>query len=63
MKISIIELIPKFKDNAILLSQIVKVNSPIIKAEEILDIVNTRILDHKIAEVLKNKLKKILREI
>jgi len=39
------------------------VNSPIIKAEEILDIVNTRILDHKIAEVLKNKLKKILREI
>ena len=52
MVITIIELIPKPKDNTISLSQTVKVSSSIIKAEEILDISNAHILDHEIAEVL-----------
>src|SRR3954451_25454498 len=63
MVISIIELIPKPKDNTISLSQTVKVSSSIIKAEEISDISNARILDHEIAEVLKNKPKKTLEEM
>ncbi|GES92780.1 hypothetical protein GLOIN_2v1777834 [Rhizophagus clarus] len=63
MLISIIELIPKPKDNTISLSQTVKVSSSIIKAEEISDISNARILDHEIAEVLENKPKKTLEEM
>jgi hypothetical protein len=63
MVISIIELIPKPKDNTISISQTVKVSSSIIKAEEISDISNARILDHEIAEVLENKPKKTLEEI
>ncbi|GES74685.1 hypothetical protein GLOIN_2v1826084 [Rhizophagus clarus] len=63
MLISIIELIPKPKDNTISLSQTVKVSSSIIKVEEISDISNARILDHEIAEVLENKLKKTLEEM
>jgi len=39
------------------------VSSFIIKAEEISDISNTRILDHEIAEVLENKLKKTLEKM
>src|SRR3954451_392083 len=62
MVISIIELIPP-KDNTISLSQTVKVSSSIIKAEEISDISNARILDHEIAEVLENKPKKTLEEM
>ncbi|RGB24048.1 hypothetical protein C1646_773622 [Rhizophagus diaphanus] len=62
MVISIIELIPKPKDNTISLSQTVMVSSSVIKAEEISDISNACILDHKIAEILKNKLKKTLLE-
>ncbi|CAI2190170.1 4455_t:CDS:2 [Funneliformis geosporum] len=63
MLISIIELIPKPKDNTISLSQTVKVSSSIIKAKEISDISNARILDHEIAEVLENKPKKTLEEM
>ncbi|CAI2192302.1 12520_t:CDS:2, partial [Funneliformis geosporum] len=63
MVISIIELIPKPKDNMTLLSQTIKVSSSIIKAEEISDISNACILDHEIAEVLENKPKKTLEEM
>ncbi|PKB95847.1 hypothetical protein RhiirA5_435918 [Rhizophagus irregularis] len=63
MVISIIELMPKPKDNTISLSQTVRVSSSIIKAEEISDISNARILDHEIAEVLENKPKKTLEEM
>ena len=63
MEISIIEFISKPKNNVISLSQIVKVSSSIIKAEEISDIANACILDHEIAEVLENKLKKTLEEM
>jgi hypothetical protein len=63
MVITIIELIPKPKDNTISLFQTVKVSSSIIKAEEISDISNARILDHEIAEVLENKPKKTLEEM
>ncbi|CAB5199191.1 unnamed protein product [Rhizophagus irregularis] len=41
----------------------VKVNSSIIKAEEISDISNAHILDHEIAKVLENKPKKTLEEM
>ncbi|RGB21966.1 hypothetical protein C1646_776908 [Rhizophagus diaphanus] len=61
--ISIIELIPKPKDNTISLFQTVKVSSSIIKAEEISDISNARIIDHEIAEVLENKPKKTLEKM
>ena len=63
MIITIIELIPKPKDNMISLFQTVKVSSSIIKAEEISDISNACILDHEIAEVLENKPKKTLEEM
>ncbi|CAI2197429.1 16075_t:CDS:2, partial [Funneliformis geosporum] len=46
MIISIIELIPKSDENIVSLSQAVKTNSSIVKAEEILDIANANILDH-----------------
>ncbi|POG70163.1 hypothetical protein GLOIN_2v1776239 [Rhizophagus irregularis DAOM 181602=DAOM 197198] len=63
MVISFIKLIPKPKDNTISLFQTVKVSSSIIKAEEISDISNARILDYEIAEVLENKPKKTLEEM
>ncbi|GBC01937.1 hypothetical protein RclHR1_00440003 [Rhizophagus clarus] len=63
MVISIIELIPKPKDNMISLFQTVKVSSSIIKAEKISDISNTHILDYEIAEILENKPKKTLEEM
>jgi len=52
--ISIIKSISKSENNMISLSQIVKVNSFIIKAKKIADIFNTTIIDRKIAEFLKN---------
>ena len=63
MIISIVQPIPKPKENMISLFQIVKVSSFIIKAEEISDISNAHILDHEIAEVLENKPKKTLEEM
>ncbi|EXX51736.1 hypothetical protein RirG_259190 [Rhizophagus irregularis DAOM 197198w] len=41
----------------------VKVNSSIVKAEEIPDIFNASIINHETAELLKNKPKKTLEEI
>jgi len=63
MIISIIEPIPKYNENVTSLSQVVKLNSATIKAEEILAITNANILDHKTAELLKSKSKKTLEEI
>src|ERR1044071_3360724 len=63
MIISIIDLIPKYDENIISLSQIVKVNSITIKAEKISAITNTTIVNRKTAEFLENKLKKTLEEI
>src|SRR6266498_4080496 len=63
MIISIIELIPKFEDTTMLLSQTVKASSSIIKAEEIADVSNTTIVNCETAELLKNKPKKTLEEI
>ncbi|CAI2190426.1 5947_t:CDS:2, partial [Funneliformis geosporum] len=63
MVISIIEPIPKPKDNMISLSQIVKVSSSIIKAEEIADVSNATIVDRETAEFLENKSKKTLEEM
>src|ERR1043165_9787326 len=63
MVITIIELILKPKDNTISLFQTVKVSLSSIKAEEISDISNARILYHEIAEVLENKPKKTLEEM
>ncbi|CAI2195789.1 6827_t:CDS:2, partial [Funneliformis geosporum] len=63
MGISIIELIPKPKDNMISLSQTVKVSSSIIKAEEIADVSNATIIDRETAEFLENKPKKTLEEM
>ncbi|CAI2197814.1 15358_t:CDS:1, partial [Funneliformis geosporum] len=63
MIICIIELIPKSNKNVVSLSQAVKANSSIVKAEEISDIANANILDRETAEFLENKLKKTLKEI
>ncbi len=63
MIISIIEPISKYDENIISLSQVVKVNSATIKAEEISAITNATIVNHEIAEFLENKLKKTLEEI
>src|SRR6266540_6300655 len=63
MIISIIEPIPKSEENVVLLSQIVKMNFSIVKAEKISNISNITIVDHEIAEFLKNKLKKTLEEM
>ena len=63
MVISIIEPIPKSEENVVSLSQAVKVNSSIIKAEEISNISNATIVDHETAEFLENKPKKTLEEI
>jgi len=63
MIIFIIEPIPKSEENVVSLSQVMKVNSSIIKAEEISKISNVTIVNHETAEFLENKLKKILEEI
>ncbi|GBB95613.1 hypothetical protein RclHR1_25770003 [Rhizophagus clarus] len=63
MVISIIELMPKPKDNTISLSQTVRVSSSIIKAEEISDISNATIVDRETAELLENKPRKTLEEM
>ncbi|CAG8629039.1 16712_t:CDS:2 [Cetraspora pellucida] len=57
------EPIPKYDENVILLFQVVKVNSAIVKAEEILAITNATIVNYETAEFLENKLKKTLEEI
>jgi hypothetical protein len=61
--ISIIEPIPKSEENIVSLSQAVKMNSSIIKAEEISDVSNATIVDHETAEFLENKPKKTLGEM
>ena len=53
MIISIIEPIPKSDENVILLSQVVKAKSSVIKAEEISDISNATIINHETAEFWK----------
>src|SRR6266542_834478 len=63
MIISIIEPIPKSEEKVVLLSQAVKVNSFIVKAEEISDVSNTTIVDHKTAKFLENKPRKTLEEM
>jgi hypothetical protein len=63
MVISIIEPIPKPDENIVSLSQVMKANSSIIKAEEISNISNATIVDHETAEFLENKPKKTLEEM
>src|ERR1044071_2257600 len=63
MIISIIEPIPKYDENVTSLSQVVKLNSATVKAEEISAITNANILDHETAELLESKTKKTLEEI
>ena len=63
MIISIIEPIPKYDENVTSLSQVVKLNSATVKAEEISAITNANILDHETAELLESKSKKTLEEI
>ncbi|CAG8510419.1 12879_t:CDS:2 [Cetraspora pellucida] len=57
------QLIPKFEENVVSLSQTVKANSSIIKAEEISNISNATIVDHETAEFLENKPRKTLEEM
>ncbi|CAI2188376.1 19007_t:CDS:2, partial [Funneliformis geosporum] len=63
MIISTIESIPKPGENDTSLSQVVKVNSATVKAEEISEITNAIIFDHETAELLKNKPRKTLEEM
>ncbi|GES86148.1 hypothetical protein GLOIN_2v1791232 [Rhizophagus clarus] len=63
MIISIIEPIPKFEENVVSLSQAVKANSSIVKAEEISDVSNATIVDRKTTEFLENKSRKTLEEM
>ena len=69
MIISVIDPIPargaksKSDENVTSLSQVVKVNSSIIKAEEILGITNATIVNRETAEFLENKPKKTLEEM
>src|SRR3989337_161804 len=63
MIISTIESIPKPGENVTSLSQVVKVNSATVKAEEISEITNANILDHETAELLENKPRKTLEEM
>ncbi|RGB22686.1 hypothetical protein C1646_775700, partial [Rhizophagus diaphanus] len=63
MIISIIEPISKSEENVVSLSQVVKANSSIVKAEEISDIFNVTIVDHETAEFLENKSRKTLKEM
>ena len=69
MIISVIDPIPargaksKSDENVTSLSQVVKVNSSIVKAEEILGITNATIVNCETAKFLENKPKKTLEEI
>ena len=63
MIISTIESIPKPDENVTSLSQVVKVNSATVKAEEISEITNASILNHETAEFLENKPRKTLEEM
>jgi|SRR6266498_2537509 len=63
MIISTIKSISKPNENVTSLSQVIKVNSATVKAEEILEITNASILDHETAEFLENKPRKILEEM
>src|ERR1043166_9414786 len=63
MIIFIIESIPKSEENVISLSQVVKANSSIVKAEEISDVSNATIVDRETAEFLENKSRKTLEEM
>ena len=63
MIISIIEPIPKYNENVTSLSQVVKLNSATVKAEEISAITNAIIVNRETAEFLESKLKKTLEEI
>ena len=63
MIIFIIEPISKSNENVISLSQVVKVKSSIIKVKEIINIANATIINYKTTEFLKNKSKKILKEM
>ncbi|CAG8737749.1 8695_t:CDS:2 [Cetraspora pellucida] len=63
MVILIIEATPKSEEDSVLLTKIVKICSFVIKAEEISDIANTNILNHKMAKHLENKPKKTLKEM
>ena len=61
MIISIIKPISKSEEN--ILSQVVKANCTIVKAEEISDISNATVVNHETAEFLENKPKKTLEEM
>ncbi|GBB91446.1 hypothetical protein RclHR1_18770001 [Rhizophagus clarus] len=61
MIISIIESGPKSNENT--LSQVVKAKCSVVKANEISDITNANILDHKTAEFLESKPRKTLEEM
>ena len=61
IKVLIIESGSKSEEN--ILSQVVKANCTIVKAEEISDISNATIVNHKTAEFLENKPKKTLEEM
>jgi len=61
MIISIIESGPKSNENT--LSQVVKAKCSVVKADEILDIINANILDRETAKLLENKPKKTLEEM
>ncbi|GES73971.1 putative helicase [Rhizophagus clarus] len=63
MIISIIEPIPKSEEKIVSLSQVVKANSSIVKAEEISDVSNATIVDRETAEFLENKPRKTLEEM
>ncbi|GBC18173.1 hypothetical protein GLOIN_2v1791232 [Rhizophagus irregularis DAOM 181602=DAOM 197198] len=63
MIISIIDPIPKSEENVVSLSQAVKANSSIVKAEEISDVSNATIVDRETAEFLENKSRKTLEEM
>ncbi|RGB22102.1 hypothetical protein C1646_776650 [Rhizophagus diaphanus] len=55
--------IPKSEEKIVSLSQVVKVNSSIVKAEEISDVSNATIVDHETAKFLENKPRKTLEEM
>src|SRR3954468_20009344 len=63
MIISIIESGSKSNENVILLSQVVKAKCTIVKAEEISDISNATIVNHKTAKILENRPRKTLEEM
>ncbi|RHZ82974.1 hypothetical protein Glove_101g13 [Diversispora epigaea] len=63
MIVFIIKATPKAKDNIVTLTETVKICSSVIKTEEISNIANANILNHEMAEHLKNKPKKTLEKI